>query len=444
MEITVSDCRLGLFLTVLVSALVLMLGAVAHGQEYDPPGDPSGQTILPQSTGIYGNISTNIQINTPIKRFDGSVDEVHPFYQYLELSVVDPKSGFSFNTFMRAREVLDGDDATFDVYNAFLEYTSPWRNLQVRLGRQPLTESTNFTLLDGALVRFSPTSGIELVAYGGYQDRDAQPDPEEPLESFGVYGIKIKSDELLGSLITLGYEGLDPDNFSSRHFLNLTFHRALPFTDLADVYSRLEFDIEEANPAQLTIGAGVSPVSSLYLNLEYGTYKPDDDRSEFLQDPVFDIFSVSRLHEARLGVTYFATEHLEIVSSYSFARYDVSDGVSTNGSIVKLNFNWDFWQSLGLKAYQGFYFIDGREDDRAIGLNLNVSEEIIRGLVLQFTFAYAHFEKLTGKDGNAFSYIIGAEYLLIRNLALRAELEVNSNPDFDDDIRTNLGVSYYF
>ena len=88
--------------------------------------------------------------------------------------------------------------------------------------------------------------------------------------------------------------------------------------------------------------------------------------------------------------------------------------------------------------------MDARDDDRAIGLNFGISEEIFRGLDLQFSFAYAHFETITNKDGNAFSYIMGAEYLLTRDLALKAGVEINTNPDFDKDIRTNLGVSYYF
>jgi hypothetical protein len=32
----------------------------------------------------------------------------------------------------------------------------------------------------------------------------------------------------------------------------------------------------------------------------------------------------------------------------------------------------------------------------------------------------------------------------MRNLALRTDLEINTNPDFDDDVRITLGLSYYF
>jgi hypothetical protein len=39
---------------------------------------------------------------------------------------------------------------------------------------------------------------------------------------------------------------------------------------------------------------------------------------------------------------------------------------------------------------------------------------------------------------------MGTQYLLTRDLALKAEVEINTNPDFAKDIRTNIGVSYYF
>lgn len=402
------------------------------------------QPLIPISTGFYGNFYSVFQANSPLKTPRGDKKRLYPFYQYLELSAVSPKNNLSFNTFLRAREILNGEDRTFDVYNAYLEYNNVDTGFYMRLGRQVLTEGTNFALMDGGLVRIKAIDGVELVTYGGYQDRDAQPDPEEPIRSFGIFGANLKLSNILSSLITLGYEGISPDDFSTRHFLNFSFHRVLPFTDFADLYSRLEFDIEEANPAFFNAGIGISLAKPLYVNLEYNTYKPDEDRDSFLQDRIFDVFSLSRLHEARIGITYFATNYLEVGASYSYARYDAREGEPSNGSIIKIGFTWDFWQRLGLRAFNGFYLIDGRERDRALGLNFGVSEEILRGLELQFSFAYANFKSIANKDGNAFSYIMGSQYLLIRNLVLRAEVELNTNPDFEKDVRTNLGVSYYF
>ncbi|MCH8028975.1 MAG: hypothetical protein IH874_03465 [Candidatus Dadabacteria bacterium] len=402
------------------------------------------QTILPRTTGVFGNIYTVFQANSPIKRTDGSTKKLYPFYQYLELSAVSPENNLSLNTFLRSRQVLDGEDTTFDVYNAYLEYSNTAKGFALRIGRQVLTEGNNFLLLDGGMLRFTPLAGLEVVAYGGYQDKDAQPDPEKPQRSFGSYGVVLKSREFLDSIISLGYEAFDPEDASARQFLNFAFNRVVPFTDFADVYSRAEFDLKEGSFALFTVGVGISPVNSLYLNFEYSTYEPDDDRDEFLQDRIFDIFSVSRLHEARVGLTYYPTSFLEVSSSYSFARYEVLEGVSTSGHIFKLGLSWDFWTEIGLKTFQGFYFVDGREDDRAIGFNFGVSEEILRGLDLQFSFAYANFETVTNKDGDAFSYIMGVQYLVIRGLVVRAEVEINTNPDFEKDVRTNLGVSYYF
>lgn len=418
-----------------IFVLLFLIAPSAYAEE---------QIIAPRTTLAHGNFFTTFQANSPLKRPDGSKKRIYPFYQNLELSVADPATHITFNTYLRGREILNGEDRTFDVYNAFLEYKRPDNSFQVRLGRQVLTESTNFVLLDGGLVRVSPVKGIEVVAYGGYQDKDAQPDPEELERSFGIFGINLKSKELLGAMIALGYEGIAPDGFSTRQFLNFSFNRALPYTDKADMYSRLEFDLEEGNPALFTLGMGISPAKSLYLNFEYGTYKPDDDRGAFLQDAIFDIFSTSRLHEAKIGLKYYVASYLTISSSYSYARYDVSSGNPTNGSILRVGFSWDLWQEMGLKAFQGFYFIDGRADDRAVGLNLGLSQEILRGWDMQLNFAYAHVRTVTNQDGNAFSYIVGTNYLVLRDVALKAELEINTNPDFKRDVRTNLGVSYYF
>ena len=88
--------------------------------------------------------------------------------------------------------------------------------------------------------------------------------------------------------------------------------------------------------------------------------------------------------------------------------------------------------------------MNGRPDNWAFGLNFGASEEIYKGLDLQFSFAYAHFETISNISGDAFSYIMGTEYLLIKDLAFKAEVEINTNPIFEDDVRVNLGLNYYF
>jgi len=424
---------------IFIFLLICINGKPVHGQS-----NTQSEVILPQTMGFFGNFYSVFQANSPLIRPDGDKKKIYPLYQYMELSTVSPDGHVSFNTFLRGREIFNGEDRTFDIYNAFFQFNNTARSFELRLGRQIITESFNFFLLDGGLVRFTPVEGIELVAYGGYQDKDAQPDPEEPLKSSTVFGFKLKSDKLLGSIISVGYEFFKPNDFSARHLVNFAFNRVVPFTRYADMYSRVEFDVGQGNLALFTVGVGITPLSSVHLNLEYDTYKPDDERDRFLLDAIFDLFSISRLHEARVGVTYIPTGFLEISSSFSYARYDILDGTSTNGYIAKLGLSWDFWREIGLRSFQGFYFIDGRDDDRAVGLNFGISEEVLRGLDLQFSFAYAHFETITNKDGNAFSYIMGIQYLLTRDLVLKAELEVNTNPDFDKDIRTNLGVSYYY
>jgi hypothetical protein len=424
--------------TLPVLLLVCLLEKAIYSQ------DTNGETFLPRTLGVFGNFFPLFQANTPVLRPDGSIKRVDPFYQYLELNAASPEHHIFFNTFLRGREVLNGEEESFDVYNAYIQFNNESNAYEIRVGRQIITESTNFYLLDGGLVRVRPVDGIELVAYGGYQDKNIQPEPEQPLNSFGLFGIKLKSDKFLGSLISIGYELLNPDDFSPRHFLNFSFNRVVPFTKSADIYALGEVDVGEGNLALLTTGIGITISKSLHLNFEYDNYKPDEDRDEFLIDPIYDTFSISRLQQARIGLTYIPTSFLEVTSSYSYARYDVFDDESSNGNIARLGFSLDFWRQIGLKAFQGLYFMNGRPDNWALGLNFGVSEEIYRGLDLQFSFAYARFQNISNIEGNAFSYIMGAEYLPIRDLVLKAEVEINTNPILEDDVRVNLGVSYHF
>jgi hypothetical protein len=398
----------------------------------------------PTANGFYGNVYTAFQANTPLRRPFDDDKKVYPFYQYLDVRGFSPAHNLSMSTFVRAREVANGDDATLDVYNANLEYRGLGGALQVRAGRQILTEGTNFVLMDGAMVRAKPMDGVDVVAYGGYQDADLQPYPEKPERSFGTFGANLRTSRLLGSLVTVGYHGLTPNDDTPRHFLDVGFRRAVPYTDFADVYSRLELDVAKGDAAFLNAGVGLSVARPLYLNLEYDSYEPDPEHDRFLQDRIFDIFALDRMHEARIGLTYYVTRYLDVSTSYSFATYDKQNDHTTYGHIVKAGAAWDFWRRLGLRAFNGFYFIDGGGRDRAIGVNCGVSEEILRGLEIHGVFAFANFDSITGKHGNAYSYIVGTQYLVIRNVSLLAEMEYNTNPDFETDVRGNFGVTYAF
>ena len=94
----------------------------------------------PAASGFYGNVYTSFQANTPLRRPFDDDKKVYPFYQYLDVHGFDAAHGLSTSTFVRAREVANGDDATLDVYNANLEYRGLGDALQVRAGRQVLTE----------------------------------------------------------------------------------------------------------------------------------------------------------------------------------------------------------------------------------------------------------------------------------------------------------------
>jgi hypothetical protein len=417
--------------------------ALATGLLASPAWSES-QQWAPRSSGFYGNVYTAFQANTPLRRPSDDDKSVYPFYQYLDMKAFSPAQNLTMTTFLRAHEVANGEEATFDVYNANLEYRSTDGAWQVRAGRQVLTEGTNFVLMDGAFVRMKPMTGVDVVAYGGYQDAHLQPYPERLDRSFGVYGATLRTTRLLNSQLTLGYEGLSPDGARPRNLVNIGFRRAVPYTDFADVYSRLELDVGTGQPAFLNAGVGLSVAKPLYLNLEYDTYEPDPDRDRFLQDRIFDIFAVKRLQEARLGATYHTTRYLDVSASYSYATYDTLSDHSTHGNIGKLGFTWDFWRRIGLRAFNGVFVIEGGGRDRAVGVNCGLSEELVPGVEVHGIFAFADVDSITGKSGSAYSYIFGTQYLVVRNVSLLAEMEYNTNPDSKTDVRGNFGITYSF
>ena len=90
-------------------------GVAAYGQT---------EIIRPRSLGLYGNAFMLFQAPTPLLNADGDKKYVYPFYQYLDLSTASPDHNVYFNTFLRGREIFNGDQESLDVYNAFVEISN--------------------------------------------------------------------------------------------------------------------------------------------------------------------------------------------------------------------------------------------------------------------------------------------------------------------------------
>src|SRR5258705_4533960 len=114
----------------------------------DPPPVVAA-TIVPLAPSAYGSVFTTFQANTPLIRPNGDKEHRYPFYQYMDLSIASPEQHLTINTFLRARAIGNGDEASFDVYNAQIDYRRPDQKVEFRLGRQILTEGVNYTLMDG-------------------------------------------------------------------------------------------------------------------------------------------------------------------------------------------------------------------------------------------------------------------------------------------------------
>ena len=57
--------------------------------------------------------------------------------------------------------------------------------------------------MDGALARARPVDGVDVIAYAGRNEVDLQPKPDHPSDSYTIFGAKLRTSRLLGSLMTL-------------------------------------------------------------------------------------------------------------------------------------------------------------------------------------------------------------------------------------------------
>ena len=132
---------------------------------------------------------------------------------------------------------------------------------------------------------------------------------------------------------------------------------------------------------------GITVLRSLYLNLEYDNYNLDQQRNDFSSTRYSIYFPSEGSSRRKSASRIVPVSYLEINGSYAYSNYDPSEDTSTNGNIAKLGFMFDFWKNMGLRAFQGFYYIDGGEQtDYAVGVNTSLYEQIRSGWQLAVRF----------------------------------------------------------
>jgi len=356
---------------------------------------------------------------------NASANQQWDYYQGLQLRVAPSKqAGISLKThFLVTRR---GDPAAWHerFYNAYADWASSERTVQVRMGRQFIYSGVINGSVDGVMVRARPTSKWDLRLVGGTAVPYHRPLKVQSWEDGGTIGgyaayqladrtridlslvSRTRQDEVVWRQLGTSLTG----TFQKHFYYQLQLDYNLEKSEYQGVRGRLSYQVEK-----------------WILSGEYNTQKP-----RIYEDSFFNIFKLVAFNQTRLGVTRLFGKY-QVGIYHLHTMYDEDE--STDELMLTAGSSWG---TVGVVYQTGF----GGDN---IGLYGEVRYEFVPGLT--FTFHSSHYSyrrRSIAFNEEATAFSSGLQYRPVRALLLQAQVQESMNSFYDNNLRGLFRINYTF
>lgn len=320
----------------------------------------------------------------------------------------------------------NGDPAEWNekVYNTYLNFISPCRKWDARLGRQFVYNGVMNGTVDGLLLSIRPVANMSVRLLAGMEapfDRTLKLtswDDGNVLGAYGSYGFseainlkasyyqKSRSSEVYWQLVGGALSGKVLNNF----------------------YYQAQYDHNLKTSSFQTIRFRLNYLKNKWtVFAEYNSQKP-----RIYEDSFFQIFEQTAFNQVRSGVGYqlgkFNIGLQDIYTMYEESKSSNQIHATLSGS----------YGMIGV-LYQSGYSGDNTGVYGAIHYN------ILKDLLLRVSSSYYQYERQTtaiSEDATAFSGSL--TYKLTASLQASAEIQERINSYFDNDLRGLFRIHYAF
>lgn len=373
-----------------------------------------------------------------------------PAYEYLRLSVASTeKDGSSTSLHFGgwARGDL-GDKSARDRYTdadvqyGYLSYQGAKNNLIFNAGRQFVVEGVAAQKLDGLYIRNDFGAGFGAAAYVG---SPVVTEPNFKADDI-VFGGRITHS--LYKYYTIGISALKSFSDSSRYReeegVDIWLH---PMTQI-DVTGRSSYNSLTNGWMEHSYTVSLVPLDNLRLyadisNINYKDYFYRVTTSAFnifnpITNPTGFIDPNEKLLALGGGIAYTPIKYLTITADYTHRHYDIARTAEYYGGKVAYSLPESF--AAGVSVHR----MDGRDDKlRYTEYRLYASKKIAQ-LDLTVDLFNLNYDNRINGVRNAYTFAGAASYEINKNLKIGADVDYSKNPDFDNEVKGLIKLTYLF
>ena len=383
------------------------------------------------------------QRDTPTTR-DASVI---PLYEYLQVDFGKINArGLSLHLYGWGRADLAGsdfyqEDTTGQLLYGYLEYTRPFSNFNLRLGRQYVIGGLANDSIDGLSLRTDLGRYFSLSAYGGLP---VALDTASGRSGDSIYGGRLAHHFGTRYEIGLSYQKVNNDSQVQDQQAGLDLALALPAG--INLSGRSSYNLESNGFGEHFYEARFT-VAELYFRPYFEKYDYRDYFAPGAETPSpFDLLSHS--NEALTGygtdVVWRKFSNWELGVKVKFFNYDVNNDSAAYYSGLATWHGENLTQVGGeLGTMQG----DAAANKYLLGRLFFYWDQPAK-LPLSFIsgdLLYASYDRpIFGQDNSLFASLGAGQRFLDQHLELKISGDYSSDPNFDSDWRGMLVASYRF
>jgi hypothetical protein len=383
-----------------------------------------------------------------------SIDKknIYPVYEYLRLNMTDNRSdGSGVSFYFGAWGRADLADKTTDKYTdadlqyAYLSYKAAKNNTVVNIGRQFISEGVASEKIDGLYLRSDFAYGIGASAFAG---KSVITEPSYKGGNF-IYGARLT--QSMPKYYTIGLSALKSDDTEakSRYREELGLDLWVHPIDKVDLTGRSSYNAITEGWMEHAYTLSVTPLESLRIsadvsNIRYEDYFFNMTTSVFSPmtftpaGPTGQIDPTEELTAGGVAISYIPIKNLSVSADYKRYTYKNAGNANYYGGKASYSLPQSFSAGLGVHRMDGANYRLRYTEYRAFA-----SKQLGKA-DLTIDAHNVWYDKRINGIRNSYTITGAAGYEFNEKLKVGADVEYSKNPDFNNEYRGLVKITYAF
>lgn len=386
------------------------------------------------STDLFFKSETYGQI------WNNQLDDVElPFSEYFYFNIHESKiyTGFDLDLEVKGDAIFGEGD--FKLFNAYFRFGNEYSPVKGRLGRIPVIDGFSYNLIDGGELLVEPDIPVRLAISTGVSRKTDESDFEQ-----GNYIAQAKIALNRIRHIDAGFNFIyeyDIDKELSWVKVGADANARIPYAPYPEFYFITAYNPTYNILEEITGGVTIFPIPYLHADFSISRFNTQGE-DEIASDDILRYFSQDAELIFTETVTIYTCDYLFLFEEFALSYFDSNPYETHYGKFVKAGFEVTT-PARNLSVIPTFQY-NNSYGGIAYGFDIAGKYQPINLIDLNASVGFIRFDKITNEISNATYSKLGGGIHILKGLRIGADIEINSNDEFKNDVRGIFNITYKY